>query len=76
MTFGKPLDNLGTGGWFLGTDLVIKGLEVSVPPLTSRNGRETEDSILSPMANDLISHAYVKTSTTTQGSELVELPGL
>ena len=59
MTFGKPLDNLGTGGWFLGTDLVIKGLEVSVPPLTSRNGRETEDSILSPMANDLISHAYV-----------------
>ena len=59
MILGKPLGNLGTEGWFLGTNLVIKGLELSVPPLTSRKGRGAKVSILSPMANDLINHAYV-----------------
>ena len=66
MTLGKPLGNLGTEGWFLGTNLVIKGLELSVPPLTSRKGGGAEVSILSPMANDLINLTFInKTSKKT-----------
>lgn len=79
MTYGKPLGNLGTEDWFLGTNLVINGLELSVPPLTSRKGREAEDSILSSVAKDLINHAYVmkppKRPKFQRSSELVSIQG-
>ena len=54
--------------WFLestqgafGVNLVIRGVELSVPPARppGRDERVAGDWVQSPMANDLINHAYL-----------------
>ena len=62
VTFGKPLF---LRKWELvarGTNPVLRGLELSVPPPDLQEGRGAGDLVQSPMANDLISLAYVMKS--------------